>query len=120
MIENIIANTDHLPSLWDLNWNSCSLSPGLTSRATLNSPWREMGGLILQPRALKPQLLQPVLHIGDLHEQIPDETAAIVLDHDHDGALIYSQVAFGIPVAAFAEPIDEAVLAPNLISKVVI
>ena len=57
-----------------------------------------------------------MLHFGDRHEQPPQQPGAVILDHDDDRSLIDGQEGVGIPVAALAEGIHEAVASPDLVA----
>ena len=58
--------------------------------------------------ALEAELPQPPLDLLDSHEELPQQPAAVVLDHRHDGALADREVSIRIPRALLAEAIDEA------------
>src|ERR1700733_12533935 len=71
-------------------------------------------------RALEAQLLHPLADLGNAHEQLPDETRSVILDHDHDRPLADREVTVGVPVILLAETVDEAVPSPNLVAEIVI
>ena len=56
---------------------------------------------------LQSQFLQCRFHLGRVHEQVPQQSAAVVFDHDDDRALIDGEVGFGLPVGGFAEKFAE-------------
>src|ERR1700722_1905873 len=71
-------------------------------------------------RTFEPQLLHPLADLGNAHEQLPDETAAIVFDHDDDRPLTDREVTVSIPITLFAEAVDETEAAPDFIAEIVV
>ena len=51
---------------------------------------------------------------------IPEESGAVVFDHDHNGALVDGQERTGSPVFGGIKGVLEAIIAPQFISKGVI
>ena len=60
-------------------------------------------------RTGKSKFLQPVLHIRNLHEQFPQQTRAIIFNHNNDRTLVNGQMTFCIPVMMNAEAIHKTV-----------
>src|SRR3984957_15469238 len=71
-------------------------------------------------RTFEPQLLHPLADLGNAHEQLPDETAAIVFDHDDNGPLTEREVTVSIPITLFAEAVDKPEAAPDFIAEIVV
>src|SRR5580692_3174882 len=71
-------------------------------------------------RALEAQLLHPLADLRNAHEQLPDETAPVVLDHDDDRPLTDREVAVSIPVRLLTEAVDEAEPPPDFVAKLLI
>ena len=53
------------------------------------------------------------------HEELPQQSRPIILEHDGYRALVNGEVALRIPVVRFAESIAEAIGAEDLISHLV-
>jgi hypothetical protein len=70
-------------------------------------------GIIPIPAAGKAELLQPGPDIGIGHEQLPQKSGPVILNHDHDRPLIDRKIRACIPVMGLAERIGEAEAAPN-------
>ena len=60
------------------------------------------------------------MYIGYIHEQPPDQGAAVIFDHDDDGTLIDGQMCLCIPAPAFAKAVGKAIGAPDPAAEVII
>ena len=52
---------------------------------------------LLQPAALETRAAQPLDDVGAAAHDVPDQTGAVVLDHEHDRALVHAEVVWGDP-----------------------
>src|SRR5688572_5819055 len=98
-----IDNGEMLDSISRAEWPSC-----LSSQAS-NAGSCELGVTRgrREMRAAEAQRVQPVLHFGHAHEQLPQQTRTMVLHHHDDRALVDGEKGVGEPAAPFAERIDE-------------
>ena len=64
-------------------------------------------------RALESKPAQAQLNVGILHEQIPQQSRTMILDHDDDRALVDRQIGFGEPVGVLAEGVGKTETAPQ-------
>src|ERR1700733_2443279 len=71
-------------------------------------------------RTFEAQLPHPLADLRNAHEQLPDEAAAVVLDHHDDRPLADREVTVGVPVMLLAEAIDEAEPSPDLVAEIVV
>src|ERR1700761_3147013 len=68
------------------------------------------------PSDFEAQRVQSALYFVRFHEQIPQETAAMVLDHDDDWALIDGKIGIGVPVSRLAKRVHETIPSPYLVA----
>lgn len=68
------------------------------------------------PGAGESQGMQTAANLRRLHEQIPQQSRAVIFDHDDDGALIDGQKGICIPVPGLAKSVDEPISAPHLLT----
>src|SRR3546814_4105853 len=77
---------------------------------------RWAAGVSGQVRALESETAQPGSHLGAAHEQVPEQTGPVVLDHRDDRALVDGEPCVRIPAFRLAEGVDEAVVAPDAVA----
>src|SRR6516162_855075 len=71
-------------------------------------------------RAAEAERLEPGLDFADPHEQLPQERAAIILDHRDDRALADRDVSVGVPVLLLTEALGETKASPDTVAEILI
>src|SRR5262249_25060008 len=71
-------------------------------------------------RAAEAQQLESRLDLRDPHEQLPQERAAVILDHRDDRALADRDIRVGVPALLLTEPVHETKASPDAITEILI
>ena len=102
---------------------SRSAQPLLPNRQTLQrktiSSFQNIYINYLQSIILYLQHLQSLLNLRAGHEQSPEQSCPIVLNHRCDGQLVDSQVSARVPLGSGAIAVVEAIIAPEQVLAVI-
>lgn len=71
-------------------------------------------------RALKSEPTQSDLHIGVLHEKIPQQTRAVIFDHRDDRSLVDCKIGMGEPIGVLAERIGKTKTTPKPVAEPIV
>ena len=65
----------------------------------------------------KSQVLKAFLYLRGTHEEVPQQSAAVVLNHRGNGQLVDGQVPLRIPIVLDAECIVKSVFSPDTVAQ---
>src|SRR5262249_27358426 len=71
-------------------------------------------------RAAKAKLSESRLDLRNTHEQLPQQPAAVILDHRDDWALTDRDEGVRVPGLLLAEALDEPITSPDAVTEILI